>query len=110
MGFVVAAIVVVLLVGGFVIYLVLNTSRKSGAPATDDDAPGIGTDPSPLGDTTEHGDAEGSGRFERETTPPYSGDAEATAHRARPGEGEGETQLRFTPERPASQRLSDRYR
>jgi hypothetical protein len=63
MGYVIAAILVLLLVAGFVTFFVLNSMRKgSGEGAQDPSAgasghsgaPGIGGDETPLGDTTEH--------------------------------------------------------
>jgi hypothetical protein len=63
MGYVIAAIVVLLIVAGFVTFLVMNSMRKgSGSGSRDRSAnesdrggpPGIGEDPTPLGDTTEH--------------------------------------------------------
>jgi hypothetical protein len=55
MGYVIAAVVVLLLVAGFITYLVLNaTSKRGSAAAKGDTAPGIGTDATPLGDTGEH--------------------------------------------------------
>ena len=117
MGLVIALVVVVLLVGGLIIYLVLNATRKRG-PDT-----GMGTDPSPVGDTTEHAgeqDMEGTtvGRQDADDAggtgkPVQSGPAESTAarndpadpdaaaHVARPGEGEAREGLDFEGERPA---------
>jgi hypothetical protein len=115
MEYVIPAVLVMVLVGGFVTFLVLNATKKSGPVAEKDDegAPGIGQDPTPLGDTTEH-----AGRqTERGTTgeDPEEGersrtDPDAAAHLARPGEGEGEERLEFEGERPrpASERLADR--
>ena len=54
MGYVIAAIVVLLLVAGFITHLVLNSTRKGDPVADDGGAPGMGSDASPLGDTTEH--------------------------------------------------------
>lgn len=63
MGYVIAAIVVLLIVAGFVTFVVLNSMRKgagqSGADASAGQSgqggpPGIGQDATPLGDTTEH--------------------------------------------------------
>jgi hypothetical protein len=56
MGYVVAAILVLLLVAGFVTFLVMQATRRSSPATSDtsDDTPGIGRDPSPLGDTTQH--------------------------------------------------------
>ena len=55
MGYVIAGIVVLLLVAGFVTFLVMNSMSKGGSAARGDaSAPGVGGDSSPLGDTTEH--------------------------------------------------------
>src|SRR5919199_2760458 len=63
MGYVIAAIVVLLIVAGFVTFLVMNSMRKgagraSADPSADQSArggpPGIGEDPTPLGDTSQH--------------------------------------------------------
>ncbi len=54
MGYVIAAIVVLLLVAGFVTFIVFNSMRKSSAKAADGATPGVGQDETPLGDTTEH--------------------------------------------------------
>ena len=115
MEYVIPVVLVVVLVGGFVTYLVLNATGKSDAVADSDaDAPGIGTDDTPLGDTSEHaGEVSESGET---TEDPESGavrraaDPDASAHVARPGEGEGEERLEFEGEQPrrASERLADR--
>jgi hypothetical protein len=52
MGYVIAAIVVLLIVAGFITFLVLNSMRK-GSAKSDEGAPGVGSDETPLGDTTE---------------------------------------------------------
>jgi hypothetical protein len=61
MGYVIAAILVLLIVGGFVFFLVANATNKSnvsdaGDPGADQNALSIiGSEgDSPLGDTTEH--------------------------------------------------------
>jgi hypothetical protein len=112
MEYVIPAVIVALLVAGFVTFLVLNATRKSGSVAgRQDEAPGIGQDETPLGDTAEHageqtergttaGDPE-QGRFER-------ADPVRAAHVGRPGEGEGRERLEFEDEHPASERLADR--
>jgi hypothetical protein len=107
MAYVIVAIVVVLLIAGFVAYLVTNTSRRSGAAAVDEDTPGVGRDATPLGDTAEHaGDHDGAGRTvaDPEDHAPDPGDPDAAAHRARPGEAEGTERLEFEGERPGDDR------
>ena len=133
MEYVIPGVLVVLLVAGFVTYLVLNATRKSGSAAREG-GPGIGQDPTPLGDTSEHAgtqteqgettgeqDADSSGGTGRPVT---SGPAESStggeraaapggaAHVARPGEGEGRQHLEFEDDqpRPASERLADHER
>jgi hypothetical protein len=123
MGFVLVLVLVLLVVAGFVTFLVLNATRKSGPAADDGAAPGVGADESPLGDTIEHAgeqSTEGTavGRQDADATggtgrPVQSGpagttgagdeaDPDAAAHGARPGEGEGREQLDFDGERPAA--------
>jgi hypothetical protein len=73
MGYVIAAIVVLLLVTGFVTFFVLNATKRSGKagpgdPGQEGTPAGIASpDESPLGDTTQHsaatheeGDPEGA--------------------------------------------------
>jgi len=136
MEYVIPVVLVVLIVAGFVTYTVLNATKKSG-PAADGGTPGIGRDPTPLGDTTEHAgrqsergtttgdqDAEEAGGTGRPTTSGAAGtssvgdsadDPDAAAHVARPGEGEGGEEFDFEGERPRaagtrSERLADRDR
>jgi hypothetical protein len=110
MEYVIPIVIVVLLVGGFVTFLVLNATRKSGPVADRGDAPGIGGDPTPLGDTTEHAGEQsehGTTRDDPESGSPREGGA---AEVARPGEAEGAQRLEREGERPrpASERLADR--
>jgi hypothetical protein len=84
MEYVIPVVLVVLLVGGFVTFLVVNATKKGG-PVADAGAPGIGPDETPLGDTTEHAD-------HREGEP------------QRPARLEREQE----PARPQSERLADR--
>jgi len=99
MAYVVVAVIVVLIVAGFVTFLVTNAAKKGDPVAGGDRPPGIGPDDeTPLGDTTEHAD-------ERTPSPRLVGRHETTdpdeaAHRVRPGEAEGEEQAHFEPERP----------
>jgi hypothetical protein len=128
MEYVIPVVLVVLLVGGFVAFLVLNATRKSGPVAdADEGAPGIGRDETPLGDTTEHAGEQ----TERGTTAgdPESGgrrrfDRDRAAHAGRPGEARAKPQpvtsearqcegaerrdLDGERPRPASERLADR--
>jgi hypothetical protein len=112
MEYLIPVVLVVLLVGGFVTFLVLNATKKSGPVADSGDAPGIGPDETPLGDTTEHAGEQsehGTTRDDPESGRPRHGDA---ADIARPGEGEGARRLEREHEddrpRPASERLADR--
>jgi hypothetical protein len=85
MGYVIAAVVVLLLVAGFVTFLTFNATRRAGTPA-DIAAP----DDSPLGDSAEHSDATGTeGRREgAEGDPrPRVGDPGAEAVASEPGRG-----------------------
>lgn len=131
MEYVIPIVLVVLLVGGFVTFVALNATKKSGSAAADDDAPGIGQDETPLGDTTQHAGEQNEAGVT--TSDPESGadtrsDPDAAAHVGRPGEGEGAERLGFEgaqprrsedPEaraerlrreqaQPASERLADR--
>jgi hypothetical protein len=109
MEYVIPVVLVVVLVGGFVTYLVLNATEKSDAVAgSDADAPGIGTDDTPLGDTSEHADE--TAKDPQPSAVRHASDPDDSAHVARPGEGEGEERLEFEGEQPrsASERLADR--
>ena len=68
MGYAIAAVILILAIAGFVTFLVLNATSKSGPVADGDgDSPGIGRDHTPLGDTSERsrpGEAEGGERLE----------------------------------------------
>jgi hypothetical protein len=90
MGYVVAAILVLLIVAGFITFLVMNSMRKgagrgSGDPSVDESArggpPGIGEDPTPLGDTSQHaGDQSEGGATEGERS--HSGEGHELAGHA----------------------------
>jgi hypothetical protein len=114
MEYVIPAVILLLLIGGFVTFLVMNATKKSGPVADrgDEGAPGIGTDPTPLGDTTEHAGEQsrhGATRDDPDAGAPRRRDAPDIAH---PGEGEGERRLEREDDaerpRPASERLGDR--
>ena len=112
MEYVIPAILVILLVAGFVAFLVMNAAKKGGPNAEGESGPpGMGADETPLGDTSEHAGeqtAEGTtprgqddrrfaGRGRPHETP---GDPDEAAHLARPGEGEGSQSLEFEGRRP----------
>ena len=75
MEYVLPVVLVILLVGGFVTFLVLNATEKGGpAAGRGEGVPGIGADETPLGDTSEHadhreGEAQQPPRIEREQEP-----------------------------------------
>jgi hypothetical protein len=125
MTYVIVAIVVILLVAGFVTFLTLNATNKGGPNMDGDEgAPGMGTDETPLGDTSQHAghqteagtttggqDAEEKGGTGEPVHSGYDGtsqpgspargdDADAAAHVARPGEGEGAEHLEFDGREP----------
>jgi len=103
MGYVIAGVLVVLLVGGFVAFLVLNATGKPARGAKEGGVHGIGPDDTPLGDTTEHA-GEQSERGVTEADPESgrapSPDPDRAAHIGRPGEGEGAERLEFEGEPP----------
>ena len=111
MEYVIPILVVILLVAGFVTFLVMNAAKKGGANAEGDPGPpGIGRDETPLGDTSQHAgeqtaegttprgqDDRSAGRGRPHATPD---DPDEAAHLARPGEGEGSEALEFEGRRP----------
>ena len=104
MEYVIPLVLVLLLVAGFVTFLVLNATKKSGPAAAGDDAPGMGADATPLGDTAEHaGEQTEEGKTLR--------DPDGGGQVAQPGEGEGRERLGRDddePAAPASERLANR--
>ena len=94
MGYVIAAIIVLLLVTGFVTFFVLSATRRSGGagprePSAEGTPPGIAApDETPLGDTAEHSDAtheEGRPESEGGEPRPRVGDPGPEAEAPRPG-------------------------
>src|SRR5829696_8044907 len=98
MGYVIAGVIVILLIAGFVTFLVMNATNKGGPNAEGEGGPpGMGTDETPLGDTTQHAgeqttegttahgqdDRRFAGRGRPHATP---SDPDEAAHLARPGE------------------------
>jgi hypothetical protein len=110
MGYVIAAIVVLLLVAGFITFFVMNATRRSGGagpqdPGAEGTPAGIAApDESPLGDTTQHaGEPEGS----------QTGDSEASEtapHSERPRVGDPGAEAKAPDAAPESERLANRPR
>lgn len=116
MGYVIAAIFVLLIVAGFVTFVVMNSMRKGGSAAKGDaGAPGIGDDATPLGDTTEHAGQQTERGTTSEDPERNAGEDEAAEGHdpARPAKPE-DRQLRDagagTGPQPESERLADRPR
>jgi hypothetical protein len=72
MGYVIAAVLVLLIVGGFVLFLVTNSTKKSnvsdaGDPGADQNSLSIlgSDDETPAGDTSQHSDTQEEARFGR---------------------------------------------
>jgi hypothetical protein len=90
MGYVIAALLVLLIVGGLVLFLVTNATKKSNVsdaadPGADQNSMSIigSDDETPAGDTSEHADvAEGGGA--------PSGESPEVARPVVGGEAEGE--------------------
>ena len=103
MGYAIAAVILILAIAGFVTFLVLNATSKSGPVADGDgDSPGIGRDHTPLGDTSEHSGEQGSdGVTVGDPEHGGRGGPDAAAHRSRPGEAEGGERLEFDGAQPA---------
>jgi hypothetical protein len=126
MGYVLAAILVLLIVAGFVTFLVMNSMRKgagrrSGDPSAPQSErsgpPGIGEDPTPLGDTSEHAGEQSESGHTRDDpeadrgVDPTGAPADGGGAPARPARPE-DRQLRDagadTGAGPDSERLADR--
>jgi hypothetical protein len=109
MGYVIAGILVLLLVAGFVTFFVINATKKSGRaapsdPGADGTPAGIASpDPSPLGDTTQHSGDQREGQTVTDTESADGGDA---GHRDRPRVGDPGPEA----QRPESERLANRPR
>jgi hypothetical protein len=95
MGYVIAALLVVLIIGGFIFFLVNNATRKSnvsdaGDPGADQNPLGIvgSDDETPAGSTNQLSDSQDEGRFGRE------GDRADVARPVVGGEAEGERSAR----------------
>ena len=117
MGYVIAGILVLLLVAGFVTFLVMNSMRK-GSPAARETGgpPGMGEDATPLGDTTEHAGQQ-TGRGTTAEDPernPGEDDAAEGLDPSRPAKPEdrqlGDAGAETGSPTPESERLADRPR
>jgi len=108
MGYVIAAIIVLLLVAGFITFFVLSATKRSGRAAPSDPGDegtpaGIASpDDSPLGDTTEHAGDQQEGRTVDD--PERSPTGEGSDEKPRVGDPGPEAQP------PESERLADRPR
>ena len=109
MEYLIPIMVVLVLVSGAVTFLVLNATRKSKpseAENSEDSDPKTmaASDPSPLGDTTEHA---GDQSQEGETVRAPEGEGEGGACGSASGSGGAEERSGDT--RPESERLADRH-
>ncbi|HWT25606.1 MAG TPA: hypothetical protein VN213_19025 [Solirubrobacteraceae bacterium] len=134
MEYLIPLVLVLVLVGGFVAFLVLNATRR-GQSATradepDQAPPGVGRDDTPLGDTAEHAgrqtdegrtvagqDADEAGGTGQPVHSGYEGTSAAghdtgreSAHVRRSGEGEGTEHVDFPDVEPprAREQASER--
>jgi hypothetical protein len=92
MGYVIAAILVLLIVGGFVLFLVTNATRKTnvsdaGDPGADQNSLSIigSDDETPAGDTSQHADTDEGASVD----PPMVGERADVARPVVGGEAEG---------------------
>jgi hypothetical protein len=127
MGYVLAGILVLLIVSGFVAFLVMNSMRK-GAGGEGGGPPGVGPDPTPLGDTSEHageqtehgttaedpernaGEDEGEHGVDPAAAPSAEEDDHTPQRPARPEDRQLRDAGASTGPEPESERLADRPR
>src|SRR4051794_37758770 len=108
MGYVIAVIVVLLLVAGFITFFVINAANKGGSASPSD--PGVEGNPSgiaapdesPLGDTTQHAGEQTAGQTVDEPEHAYGAGGRA----GRPSVGDPGPEAR----QPESERLANRPR
>lgn len=110
MEYLIPIVLVLLLVTGFVTFLVLNATKKSkpseAANSEDSDPSTMAAtdDASPLGDTTEHaGDQDQQGKTVE--APEGEGESESAPHG---GSADGSAETPGAP-RPESERMGDRH-
>jgi hypothetical protein len=112
MGYVIAIIVVLLLVAGFVTFFMLNATKNSGRAAPEDPGAegtpaGIASpDESPLGDTTEHAGEHSEGVTTDEPERGAAGEGE----RAKPRVGDPGPEASSDGPQVESERLANRSR
>ena len=110
MEYVIPIVLVLLLVTGFVTFLVLNATKKSKpseAQGDSDKAPtnmAAADEGTPLGDTSEHAGAQSEGGHTVSDPEAGGGERDRSGAEARPGEGEGGESV---PE-PESEKLANR--
>ena len=110
MGYVIAGILVLLLVAGFVTFIVLNSMRKGTARSDHSGPAGIGPDPTPLGDTSEHAGEQTTGGATASDAERNAGESgyDPSAPAQRP-EDRQRGNAGASPQ-PESERLADRPR
>ena len=108
MGYVIAGILVLVLVSGFITFFVMNATKRSGR-ANPSDPGGEGTpagiaspDESPLGDTTQHAGDQREGQTVDD--PEQEGGQSASGNKPRVGDPGPEARA------PESERLANRPR
>ena len=114
MGYVIAGVLVLLIITGFITFLVMNSMKKNdlsdaGDPGADQNPLGIiGSDEnSPLGDTTEHA---GEQNEHGETVGKQDADRHGGTGAPREGYGsEGEPRERLTAARTTTPTLPDQW-
>jgi hypothetical protein len=110
MGYVIAIVLVLLIVAGFVTFMVLNATRRSSPAAPED--PGAQGDPSdivapdeaPLGDTTQHAGEQHEGQTVRDAERSAATGGDGGDERARVGDPPPDAPT------PDSERLANRPR
>ena len=108
MGYVIAGMLVLILVAGFITFFVMNATKKSGRagpsdPSDEGTPAGIASpDDSPLGDTTQHSGDQQEGRTVND--PEHSGGSSTPDNKPRVGDPGPEAR------QPESERLADRPR
>ena len=112
MAYLIPIFAVLLLVSGFVIYMVLNATRKSKPSEAENSETGdpqqmAASDPSPLGDTTEHA-GEQSRRGDTVKAPEGEGEGEGGGHGREDRGGHRGEKTADTPT-SESERLADRH-